>query len=122
MLRKYNVNIDFGKNLDKVIKPKAYFNEKDRFTSVFLCHLKMNDKIIDITDCTVSADVMVNEGDYKTAVCLETTIVDAKNGIVAFGLAEELMTAGTKRFQIHINHKQQIIHSPMVEYTIFKGL
>ena len=122
MLRKYNVNIDFGKNLDKVIRPKAYFNEKDRFTSVFLCHLKMNDKIIDITDCTVSADVMVNEGDYNTAVWLETTIVDAKTGIVAFGLAEELMTAGTKRFQIHINHKQQIIHSPMVEYTIFKGL
>ena len=122
MLRTYNVNIDFGKNLDKVINPKARFQEKDRFTSVFLCHLKMNDKTIDITDCTVSADVMVNEGDYKTAVCLETTIVDAKNGIVAFGLAEELMTAGTKRFQVHINHKQQIIHSPMVEYTIFKGL
>ena len=122
MLRKYNVNIDFGKNLDKVINSKAHFNEKDRFTSVFLCHLKMNDKAIDITDCTVSADVMVNEGDYKTAVCLETTIVDAKNGIVAFGLAEELMNAGTKRFQVHINHKQQIIHSPMVEYTIVKGL
>lgn len=122
MLRNYDVNIDFGLNLEKVINSKAHFHEKDRLTSVFICHLKMNNRAINITDCTVSADIMVNEGDYKTAVCLETTIVDAENGIVAFGLAEELMSAGTKRFQVHINHKQQIMHSPMVEFTIFKGL
>lgn len=122
MLRKYNVDIDFGKNLNKVINSKAHFHEKDRYTSVLVCHLKMNDKLINITDCEVYADIMVNEGDYKTAICLETNIIDAEKGIVAFGLSEQLMSAGVKRFQVHINYKQQIIHSPMVEFNIFKGL
>lgn len=122
IMRKYEIDINFKKDLSKVIQSKACFHEKDRCSSAFICNLMMDNRPIDITDCQVYADVMVNEGDYKTAVCLETLVLDASMGKVAFGLSEELMVAGVKRFQVHINHGIQVIHSPMVEYTIFKGL
>ena len=122
MLKDFKVDIDFKRNLNKVIDSKAFFHEKDRSTSVFICNLKMDGVPINLSNCTVSADVMINEGDYKNAPCMDAKIIDASNGVVAFGLLEEFMVVGTKRFQVHINTDNQVLNSPMVEFRIFKGL
>lgn len=119
--RKYEVELDFKKNLDKVMQTDIRFNEKDRNSSVIICNLLMDGRRINISDCTVCADITLDASNYKDAVEIETTIMD-ETGVVGFRIPDELMFAGVKLMQVHINHGVQVLHSPIVQLEIYKGL
>ena len=122
LFRGYTVDLDFKKNLDKVMKTNIRFNEKDRNSSVISCNLILDNKRINLNDCTVCADITLDASDYENAKEIKTTIMDAEKGIVAFKLPQELMVAGVKHMQVHVNHKEQVLHSPIIEFEIYAGL
>ena len=54
------------KNMRKKINSKAVFNQRDIRTAMLLCELKMDGEPIELTGCTVSAEILKADG--KTVI------------------------------------------------------
>ena len=108
------------KNMRKKINSKAVFNQRDIRTAMLLCELKMDGEPIELTGCTVSAEILKADG--KTVI-QKGQIVDESNGVVAIGLTEQCLSSiGEASCEIVVQHDRQILYSPKISYIVVDNL
>lgn len=108
------------KNMRKKINSKAVFNQRDIRTAMLLCELKMDNEPIELTGCTVSAEILKPDG--KTVI-QKGQIVDEANGVVAIGLTEQCLSSiGEASCEIVVQHDRQILYSPKISYIVVDNL
>ena len=108
------------KNMRKKINSKAVFNQRDIRTAMLLCELKMDGEPIELTGCTVSAEILKADG--KTVI-QKGQIVDEANGVVAIGLTEQCLSSiGEASCEIVVQHDRQILYSPKISYIVVDNL
>ena len=108
------------KNMRKKINSKAVFNQRDIRTAMLLCELKMDNEPIELTGCTVSAEILKADG--KTVI-QKGQIVDESNGVVAIGLTEQCLSSiGEVTCEIVIQRDRQILYSPKISYIVVDNL
>lgn len=108
------------KNMRKKINSKAVFNQRDIRTAMLLCELKMDGEPIELTGCTVSAEILKPDG--KTVI-QKGQIVDETNGVVAIGLTEQCLSSiGEASCEIVVQHDRQILYSPKISYIVVDNL
>lgn len=108
------------KNMRKKINSKAVFNQRDIRTAMLLCELKMDGESIELTGCTVSAEILKADG--KTVI-QKGQIVDESNGVVAIGLTEQCLSSiGEASCEIVVQHDRQILYSPKISYIVVDNL
>ena len=108
------------KNMRKKINSKAVFNQRDIRTAMLLCELKMDGEPIELTGCTVSAEILKPDG--KTVI-QKGQIVDEANGVVAIGLTEQCLSSiGEASCEIVVQHDRQILYSPKISYIVVDNL
>lgn len=108
------------KNMRKKINSKAVFNQRDIRTAMLLCQLTMDGESIDLTDCTVSAEILKPDG--KTVI-QKGQVVDAISGTVAIGLTEQCLSSiGDVSCEIIVQYGNQILYSPKISYIVVDNL
>lgn len=108
------------KNMRKKINSKAVFNQRDIRTAMLLCQLTMDGESIDLTDCTISAEILKPDG--KTVI-QKGQIVDAISGTVAIGLTEQCLSSiGDVSCEIIVQYGNQILYSPKISYIVVDNL
>lgn len=108
------------KNMRKKINSKAVFNQRDIRTSMLLCQLTMDGESIDLTDCTISAEILKPDG--KTVI-QKGQVVDAISGTVAIGLTEQCLSSiGDVSCEIIVQYGNQILYSPKISYIVVDNL
>lgn len=108
------------KNMRKKINSKAVFNQRDIRTAMLLCELKMDGESIDLTDCTISAEILKPDG--KTVI-QKGQVVDAISGTVAIGLTEQCLSSiGDVSCEIIVQYGNQILYSPKISYIVVDNL
>ena len=86
LLRNSTVVINM-KQLNKAINTKAIFNQKDVRTGVMTFQLTMDSKPIDLTNCTIVAEIL--KPDNKTII-QKCQLIEAQSGLIALGLTLDL--------------------------------
>ena len=108
------------KNMRKKINSKAVFNQRDIRTAMLLCQLTMDGESIDLTDCTISAEILKPDG--KTVI-QKGQVVDAISGTVAIGLTEQCLSSiGESSCEIVVQYDNQILYSPKISYIVVDNL
>jgi len=108
------------KNMRKKINSKAVFNQRDIRTAMLLCQLTMDGESIDLTDCTISAEILKPDG--KTVI-QKGQVVDAISGTVAIGLTEQCLSSiGDVSCEIIVQYGNQILYSPKISYIVVDNL
>ena len=108
------------KNMRKKINSKAVFNQRDIRTAMLLCQLTMDGESIDLTDCTISAEILKPDG--KTVI-QKGQVVDAISGTVAIGLTEQCLSSiGEVSCEIIVQYGNQILYSPKISYIVVDNL
>lgn len=108
------------KNMRKKINSKAVFNQRDIRTAMLLCQLTMDGESIDLTDCTISAEILKPDG--KTVI-QKGQVVDAISGTVAIGLTEQCLSSiGEASCEIVVQYDNQILYSPKISYIVVDNL
>ena len=108
------------KNMRKKINSKAVFNQRDIRTAMLLCQLTMDGESIDLTDCTVSEEILKPDG--KTVI-QKGQVVDAISGTVAIGLTEQCLSSiGDVSCEIIVQYGNQILYSPKISYIVVDNL
>lgn len=108
------------KNMRKKINSKAVFNQRDTKTAMLLCELRMDNEPIDLTGCTISAEILKSDG--KTVI-QKGQIVDELNGVIAIGLTNQCLSSiGETSCEIVIQHDGQILYSPKISYIVVDNL
>ena len=108
------------KNMRKKINSKAVFNQRDIRTAMLLCQLTMDGESIDLTDCTISAEILKPDG--KTVI-QKGQVVDAISGTVAIGLTEQCLSSiGDVSCEIIVQYGNQILYSPKINYIVVDNL
>lgn len=108
------------KNMRKKINSKAVFNQRDIRTAMLLCELKMDGEPIELTGCTVSAEILKADG--KTVI-QKGQIVDEANGVLAIGLTEQCLSSiGEASCEIIVQYGNQILYSPKISYIVVDNL
>ena len=108
------------KNTRKKINSKAVFNQRDIRTAMLLCQLTMDGESIDLTDCTISAEILKPDG--KTVI-QKGQVVDAISGTVAIGLTEQCLSSiGDVSCEIIVQYGNQILYSPKISYIVVDNL
>lgn len=108
------------KNMKKKINSKAVFNQRDIRTAMLLCELKMDNEPIELTGCTISAEILKADG--KTVI-QKGQIVDETNGVVAIGLTEQCLSSiGEASCEIVVQYDNQILYSPKISYIVVDNL
>lgn len=108
------------KNMKKKINSKAVFNQRDIRTAMLLCQLTMDGESIDLTDCTISAEILKPDG--KTVI-QKGQVVDPISGTVAIGLTEQCLSSiGDVSCEIIVQYGNQILYSPKISYIVVDNL
>lgn len=108
------------KNMKKKINSKAVFNQRDLRTAMLYCQLTMDNEYIDLSGCTISAEILKPDG--KTVI-QKGQIVDETTGTVAIGLTEQCLSSiGEVSCEIVVQYKNQILYSPKISYIVVDNL
>ena len=108
------------KNMKRRINSKAVFNQRDTRTAMLLCGLKMDDEPVDLTGCTISAEILKPDG--KTVI-QKGQVVNATEGTVAIGLTEQCLSSiGEVSCEIVVQYGSQILYSPKIVYVVVDNL
>ena len=122
IIKSYSISL-YLKEMNKIHKTKAIFNQADRKTSIIIVQL-LEDKIskipIDLTGSKVVAKIMKSDNTTSDILC---SILDKENGYVAIGLTEQaLLALGENIVELEVQYNSQILYTPKMSYTVVDNL
>lgn len=122
IIKSYSVSL-YLKEMNKIHKTKAIFNQGDRKTSIIIVQLledKSSKNPIDLTGSKVIAKIMKSDNTTSNILC---SILDKENGYVAIGLTEQaLLALGENIIELEIQCNSQILYTPKMSYTVVDNL
>lgn len=122
IIKSYSISL-YLKEMNKIHKTKAIFNQADRKTSIIIVQL-LEDKSskipIDLTGSKVVAKIMKSDNTTSDILC---SILDKENGYVAIGLTEQaLLALGENIIELEVQCNSQILYTPKMSYTVVDNL
>lgn len=105
---------------DNVIDTNAIFIKGDKNTSILKASITKNNRAIDLTGYTVTANIKEGSKRVSTVVC---EIVDAEEGLIEINLPHTLVDErGINLFEISIQKSDKVIVSQQYKYMVLNSL
>lgn len=114
----YNVSVDI-RNIEGKYNSYAKFFDDDRKTSIIRVRLLNNGTPINLEGCIVEAYFVLANNSYHSESC---KIVNSSEGEIELELCQECLVIGENIVRISISKGDEIANTPIITYSVKKGL